>query len=133
MEVLFLIGRILLGVYFVYNGVNHLLRLKEMAGYTASMGVPFPTAAVAVTGLMLLFGGITVALGAWAQWGALVLILFLVPVALVMHRFWGVKDPMMAANQQAHFLKNIALAAACLALIYLYTRPGFEPAFSLLP
>ena len=34
----------------------------------------------------------------------------------MMHRFWGVADPMMAANQAGHFWKNITLAGACLML-----------------
>jgi len=40
-----------------------------------------------------------------------------------MHRFWGLQDPMMAANQMAHFFKNIALAGAALIIIYFGSGP----------
>lgn len=133
MDILFLIGRVVVALYFLYNGQSHLRKLKAMSQYAAFMKVPAPTLAVVVTGLMLLFGGATLALGALAPWGALVLILFLVPVALKMHRFWGLQDPMQAGNQQAHFLKNIALAAFNLVIIYLYTLPDTDVAFSLMP
>jgi putative oxidoreductase len=44
--------------------------------------------------------------------GIALLVIFLVPTAFVMHNFWAEQDPMAKANQMAHFLKNIALAAA---------------------
>jgi hypothetical protein len=44
------------------------------------------------------------------------------------HKFWGIADPMMAANQAAHFWKNIALTGACLILFALATLyPGRWP------
>jgi len=45
----------------------------------------------------------------------------LIPAAFTVHRFWGLADPMMAANQQAHFWKNIALTGACLMIFALAT------------
>ncbi|MBI2866066.1 MAG: DoxX family protein [Chloroflexi bacterium] len=119
MEALFLMGRIILGLYFLYNGFNHFRMRAGMVAYAKTMGTPAAELAVPVTGLMLLFGGATLLLGAWLAAGAIVLIIFLVPVAFMMHKFWGVADPMMAANQQAHFLKNIALAASLLAILAL--------------
>ena len=118
MEWLLMVGRVVFGAYFVYNGLNHFRRLGMMAPYTASMGVPQARLAVVVTGLMLLAGGLSVALG-YAVWlGSTLLAAFLVPTAIIMHPYWSVSDPMMRANQQVHFLKNLALAAANLMLIY---------------
>lgn len=73
MEVLLLIGRLAFGLYFLYNGLNHFRKLEMMTGYSASMKVPQPRLAVIVTGLMLLFGGLTLVLGFWAKAGALCL------------------------------------------------------------
>ena len=39
----------------------------------------------------------------------------------MVHKFWGISDPMMAANQAAHFWKNIALTGACLMFYGLAT------------
>jgi len=41
------------------------------------------------------------------------LLIFLVPVTLVMHRFWGLPDPQAAMMQQVHFMKNVSLIGAC--------------------
>ena len=116
-----LVGRVLFSAFFIVSGFNHVTKLSGYAQYAGSMGVPAPTLAVAVTGLMLLAGGLSILLGYKPRWGALLLVLFLVPVALIMHRFWGVADPMMAQNQLAHFWKNIVMAGGALMIYYFAT------------
>jgi len=111
-----LIGRVVFSFFFIYSGFNHLTKLSMYSQYAGSSGVPAPTVAVAVTGLMLLGGGLSILLGVQPKWGAALLIVFLVPTAVMVHKFWGISDPMMAANQAAHFWKNIALAGAALMI-----------------
>jgi putative oxidoreductase len=106
------IARVILGLYFLYNGLNHLRNLKAMAEYARSKKVPSAEFLVALTGLMLLAGGISILSGYLVPWGIALLAIFLVPTAFIMHNFWAEQDPMAKANQMAHFLKNIALAAA---------------------
>jgi putative oxidoreductase len=120
-DVLFLVGRVLFAWLFLRSGVSHLQRLEGTAQYAASGGVPAPKVAVVVTGLMLLVGGLSILLGYEPRIGALVLVIFLVPTALIMHRYWGITDAMMAATQGAHFWKNIALAGAALMIYYCAT------------
>jgi uncharacterized membrane protein YphA (DoxX/SURF4 family) len=112
-----LIGRLVFSFSFIYSGFNHLTKLSMYSQYAGASGVPAPTVAVAVTGLMLLGGGLSILLGVQPRLGALLLIVFLVPTSFMMHRFWGLNDPMMAANQAANFWKNIALAGAA-TMIY---------------
>lgn len=120
MEAVFLIGRVLFGILFVFSGLGHLLQYRAMRDYAKSMGVPVPQVLVPLTGIQIIVGGLMVIFGVWPDLGALLLFVFLVPVALIMHRFWAIPDPMMAANQQAHFLKNISLAGAALMLFVLF-------------
>jgi uncharacterized membrane protein YphA (DoxX/SURF4 family) len=111
-----LVGRVLFSFFFIYSGFNHLTKLRMMAGYAAASGVPAPTVAVAVTGVILLAGGLSILLGVRPKIGAILLFVFLVPTAFMVHKFWGIADPMMAANQAAHFWKNITLAGAALMI-----------------
>jgi putative oxidoreductase len=55
-------------------------------------------------------------LGYRAKIGAWLLVLFLVPVTLMMHNFWAVKDPMMARIQMAMFLKNVTMLGGALLI-----------------
>jgi uncharacterized membrane protein YphA (DoxX/SURF4 family) len=79
---------------------------------------------VPATGLMILAGGVMIALGVWADLAALLLAAFLVPTAYYMHGFWRFDDPEAKQAQMAHFMKNISLAGASLALFALYQQFG---------
>jgi len=114
--IVLLIGRVVFSFFFIYSGFNHLTKLSMYSQYAGSSGVPAPTVAVAVTGLMLLGGGLSLLLGVKPKVGAALLVIFLVPTAVMIHKFWGIADPMMAANQAAHFWKNISLAGASLMI-----------------
>jgi len=117
MEWAFLLGRIVFGLFFIYNGINHLANVRRLSGYAASKKVPVPQAAVIVTGIMLLLGGASVVTGDQPVIGNILLSIFLVVVAFWMHNFWGETDPMVRANQMTNFTKNLALAGAALALL----------------
>jgi uncharacterized membrane protein YphA (DoxX/SURF4 family) len=117
-EILLLVGRIVFGVFFVMSGINHFRNVKMMSGYAGSKGVPAPALAVVGTGVILVAGGLSVVLGLLPVVGLVLLILFLVPTAFLMHDFWKVEDPMMRAAEQVNFLKNVALAGAAFALLY---------------
>ena len=123
-----LIGRVVFSFFFIYSGFNHLTKLSMYAQYAAASGVPAPTVLTALSGLMLLAGGLSILLGVQVRWGSLLIAAFLVPAAFMVHKFWGIADPMMAANQAAHFWKNIALTGACLMVFGLATlSPGRWP------
>lgn len=119
MEVLFLIGRIIYGGFFIMNAFNHFRNVSAMAGYARSKGVPAPEAAVIVTGLMLLAGGLSVLLGYLPTVGLALIVIFLVVVAFWMHAYWSVSDAMARMGEQVNFYKNLALAGAALMMTLL--------------
>lgn len=116
MQVLFDIARVVLALYFLFNGVNHFAQHSAMTQYATYKKVPAAGFMVALTGLMLLAGGVSILLGYQVTAGAIILAIFLVPTAFWMHNFWAETDAGARMNQMAHFLKNIALAAAVLLL-----------------
>lgn len=117
MEILFLIGRILLGGYFVMNGTFHFTKHRSYSGYAASKGVSRPQMAVYATGALLLLGGLGILIGAYIEWAIAALALFLIPVSFKMHNFWAVSDPMMKMSEMVNFNKNIALLGAVLMML----------------
>src|SRR2546425_2142039 len=122
------IGRVVFSFFFIYSGFNHLTKLGMYSQFARMSGVPAPTVLTALSGVMLLAGGLSILLGVKARWGSLLIAAFLVPAAFTVHKFWGIADPMMAANQAAHFWKNIALTGACLMFYGLATLyPGRWP------
>jgi uncharacterized membrane protein YphA (DoxX/SURF4 family) len=126
MEVVELIGRVVFVTLFLSSGVAHFRQREGMVAYARMMGGPAPELTVPLTGVMLVAGGLSVALGLFADVGALLIAAFLVPTAYFMHAFWKVQDPQMRANQQAHFMKNLSLAGAAITLFALYAMFGDE-------
>jgi uncharacterized membrane protein YphA (DoxX/SURF4 family) len=112
----FLVGRILAGGYFLMGAFHHFTNTSQLAHYAAMRGVPAPTVAVLVAGVLLLIGGLSLLLGLFPRIGVAALVIFLVPVTLVMHAFWADRDPMMRMNNIVNFGKNAALLGTVLML-----------------
>lgn len=119
MIILFLVGRVLFGGYFIMNGFNHFRKIGMMKGYASSKGVPMAGLAVSVTGLMILLGGLGMILGLYIKFSVLLLAIFLIFVTFKMHNFWAVTDPNMKMMEMVNFYKNMALLGAVLMILFI--------------
>jgi putative oxidoreductase len=72
---------------------------------------------------LALLGGLSVALGYQTRIGAWMLVLFLIPVTLMMHKFWGIADAQMAMMQRIMFMKNVSILGGALFLAYFGAGP----------
>ncbi len=114
MEIAFLIGRIIYGGYFLWNGIHHFRDLGMMSGYAQSKGTPAPKLAVAGTGILLILGGLSMLLGLYPVIGVVLLIIFLLGVSFKIHNFWAVQDPQMKMMETINLTKNMALLGGAL-------------------
>ncbi|HZE80880.1 MAG TPA: DoxX family protein [Candidatus Polarisedimenticolia bacterium] len=117
MKAAFLIGRLVFGGFFLYNGINHLKERKSLGQYAGAKNVPMPEVAVVATGVALVAGGTSILLGVKPKLGAAAIAGFLAGVSPVMHNFWNVQDPNQRMNEMVHFSKNLALLGGALALM----------------
>jgi putative oxidoreductase len=108
-----LVGRILLAVIFLISGIGKITGYAGTGAYMASKGLPMVEILLPLTILTELGGGLLLAIGFKARWAALWLFLFLIPLTLIFHAFWGL-DPKAAQMQQIHFLKNVAIMGGML-------------------
>jgi len=116
-----LIGRICLSAIFILAAPGHFT--AGYAGMAAQAGVPAARVLVPLAGVLSLVGGLSIAIGYKAKLGAWLLVLFLLPVTVTMHAFWGVGDPMMHAIQQGMFMKNVAMLGGALLIAYFGAGP----------
>jgi putative oxidoreductase len=125
MDLVLLIGRVLfVGVFIMSGATVHLLKWRDGVAYARMKNVPAPELLVPASGVMAVVGGVLVALGLWADLGALLLAAFVFPVAVMMHAFWRLEDPMERLQDQVHFMKDVALGGAALALFALFQQFG---------
>ncbi len=120
MDILFLIGRLIFGGYFLMNAWNHFKNIEGLTGYATSKGVSSARAGVFVSGVLLLLGGLGVVFGVAPEASLALLIIFLVPVTFMMHAFWKQTDPNARMMERIAFMKNMALVAA---LLMMYAIP----------
>jgi len=117
MALSFLLGRVLFGGFFLYNGINHFKQRQALSQYAGSKKVPAPEAAVPLSGLMLLLGGASILLGIKPKYGAAAIVAFLASVSPVMHDFWRIEEPGRRSGEMINFSKNMALLGSALALM----------------
>ncbi|MFI5253129.1 MAG: DoxX family protein [Bacteroidota bacterium] len=121
MKYIVLLGRILYSMIFMLASLGHFT--GKTIAYAAAQGVPFAQFVVPLSGVMALLGGLSIALGYKTKYGALLLVLFLVPVTVMLHKFWTVTDPIMAQMQLAMFMKNTALIGGAFMIMHFGTGP----------
>jgi len=114
---LLVLGRILFGGYFAFNGFNNIVMLEMMSGYAKSKGTPLPKLSVVVSALLLIVGGLSVLFNILPSIGLVALVIFLVPVTIIIHPFWKEQDPTVKMGEMINFMKNIALLGAVLILL----------------
>jgi putative oxidoreductase len=112
---LLLIGRVLIGMIFLFSGLGKIGGWQMVASMMAAKGVPLVSFTLALTILVEVGGGLSLLVGYKARAGAIILALFLIPTTLVMHAFWSAAG-MEAQMQMVNFLKNLAIMGGLCAL-----------------
>jgi len=116
-----LLGRFLFVLIFLMSGPRHFL--SQTINYAAAQGVPLASIAVPFSGLLALAGGLSILLGYRARIGAWLIVLFLAAVTPMMHKFWGVSDPMMFQMQFVMFMKNVSMLGGALLITQIGSGP----------
>ena len=122
MRALVPVGRILFSLIFITAVFSHFSSGAIAAA--SAHGVPLATLAVPAAGILAFLGGVSILLGYRARFGAFLVLVFLVPVTLIMHKFWGIADAQQAMMQKANFMKNVSLMGGALMIMYYGSGPA---------
>jgi putative oxidoreductase len=106
-----LIGRILLVLIFLNSGIGKVGNFEGTAQYMASHGMPYANYFLVGAIFFELVGSLTVIFGYFTRFGALLLLIFLIPTTLIFHINFA--DPM----QKIHFIKNVSMFGGCFILL----------------
>jgi putative oxidoreductase len=116
------VGRVLYALIFIVSGPSHFS--SQTITYAAAAGVPLANFLVPAAGVLAMAGGLSVALGYRARFGALGLVAFLVPVTFAMHAFWAESEPTSRMMQQVQFMKNAGLLGAAILIGHFGAGPA---------
>jgi putative oxidoreductase len=106
-----LIGRILLVLIFVNSGIGKIGNFEGTAQVMAQHGMPYTSFFLAGAIFLELVGSVTVILGYFTRFGALLLIVFLIPTTLIFHTNFADQVQMIM------FMKNVSMLGGCLILL----------------
>jgi len=106
-----LIGRILLVLIFLNSGIGKIGNFEGTAKYMAGHGMPYANYLLVGAIFFELVGSLTVILGCFTRFGALLLLIFLIPTTLIFHT--NFVDPM----QKINFIKNVSMFGGCFILL----------------
>jgi putative oxidoreductase len=106
-----LIGRILLILIFLQSGIGKIGNFEGTAKFMASNGMPYANFFLVGAILFELVGSIAVILGYFTRFGALLILIFLVPTTLIFHTNFADQVQMIM------FMKNVSMFGGCLILL----------------
>jgi len=121
MKYVHLAGRVLFSLIFLMSSFGHFS--EQTIGFAASKGVPLANVLVPLSGIIEFLGAVSIILGYKTKWGAVLIIVFLLPVTFMLHNFWTITDPMAQQMDMAAFMKNIGLMGAALMIAYYGSGP----------
>ncbi|HYG50429.1 MAG TPA: DoxX family protein [Flavobacteriales bacterium] len=122
MNIILLLGRVLFSLIFIMTIMSHFG--KDAIAYAESNSVPAANFLVPVSGIIAFAGGLSIAIGYQARIGALLIVLFLVPVTFFMHAFWKIDDPMQREMQMIQFIKNMSMLGGAFIIAYFGSGPA---------
>ncbi|HUL84322.1 MAG TPA: DoxX family protein [Actinomycetota bacterium] len=127
-------GRVLIAVFYgFFAGLGHLRRSARYEQAATSSGFPIPRLAGWPTGVWLIAGSISVALGIWADVGAVMFAVFLIPAAWYLHPFWKIEDPAARRTQESAFYRNVMMLGASLVMVGTFAALGASLRFTITP
>jgi putative oxidoreductase len=106
-----LVGRILLVLIFLNSGIDKIENFEGTAKFMAQYGMPYTSLFLFGAIIFELAGSIFAILGYYTRFGALLLLIFLIPTTIIFHT--NFEDPI----QIIMFMKNLSMFGGCLVLL----------------
>ena len=116
-DIIDLIGRIFLSFIFLYDAYDSIFYFQETKTKMTEYGLTWNQDLLLYSSIFLLvLGGLLVLFGYRSSLGAILLLLYWVPVTFIVHSFWN--DPEEIRRLQAVlFMKNIAIIGGVLMVL----------------
>lgn len=117
-----LVGRVLLALIFIITGFAKISGFDGTVGYMQAYNMPMPQVLAVLAIIIELGGGLMIAVGWKARWGAAALFIFVLVASFIFHAFWAV-EPDQVMLQRIMFLKNLAIMGGMLYIIVYGSGP----------
>lgn len=110
-----LIGRFLLGLYFLVPGIMKFADQASTLDYMQSHAIGFTLPLLWISGLTNIIGGLLLILGRHVKLVAFGFVAYILIVNFMLHDFWTMSDD-AALRETQNFIKNLGILAGLLVL-----------------
>lgn len=111
-----LIGRVLLGLYFLLPGIQKVLQFDTMLAYMNRHEVPFTQVLLVITLVVQIAAGLALIGGFKVKVCAFFLAGLTLVINFYMHNFWNLPEGGDVARETQNFVKNLGIFAGLLVL-----------------
>jgi putative oxidoreductase len=116
-----LLGRLMISYIFATSGIAKVFSWSGNVAYMGTRHLPLIPVLLAAALVIELAGSVCLVTGYQARIAAFVMFLYTTAVTVLFHNYWASSD-MVAAMQETHFRKNLAIMGGLLMLAY--SGPG---------
>lgn len=120
------IGRVLLGLYFLLPGLMKAMGPEQTIAYMESHDIAFATPLMWFSAAANIIGGLLLIANRHVKLVAYGCVVYILLVNVMLHDFWNM-GPDMVERETQNFIKNLGIMAGLLVLA------GFSPARALSP
>ena len=100
---------ILLGIFFLLNGLNHFFNSQIIEEYAEKRSLFASGIMVKLSGALLVVGGLSLITGYFMLIGIIGLCIFLLTASFTIHKFWALRNRESVMMESMHFAKNWAI------------------------
>ena len=125
-----LLGRIIIGIYFlVFGAIFKLFNYEFTLNYMFDHQVPYTEISLIITIFLQAICSISILVGYYSKLSAFVLALLTILINYYMHDFWNMSEGLEQRHELQNFVKNTGIIAGLLILsavhpCLLYTSPS---------
>ena len=115
-DISILIGRSLLGLYFLGPGIAKVFNYSNYVAVMQENDVPLTLVALPIVILVQVIGGLMLILNQNVKFCALLLFATTIVINFYIHDFWTLADGLSKSHETQNFVKNLAICAGLLVL-----------------
>ena len=112
----FLIGRVILGLYFFVFGFGKVFTYQDVESLMLLKQVPLVVLTLPLTIAIQTIFGLLIIFGKYLRLGGLVLFILTLLINYYIHNFWDLAGDPSQAHEMQNFIKNTAIAGGLLIL-----------------
>jgi putative oxidoreductase len=116
-----LLGRILMGAYFILPGIQKITNYQMMTDYMLAHSVPATAVLLPTTIVLQISLGLAIIVGFKGKIAAFILAGLTLVICIYMHDFWTMEEGLARNHEMQNFVKNMAIMGGLLIISSLGT------------